>query len=210
MSLREEDGELKELEVKHELEVALVHDGMEAISNLNKPTPPIGFTENYSATYLSSGNPCLHLFFHVVPDTLSSYLHQKLLLAWAHDALTTLKLICNLRSVRGTGKSDKEGFYTAALWLHSHHPKTLACNVTSLAEFGYFKDLSEFLYRLLQGPGIQKNQKSEWEQRKHSIARRLSLRSAKSARNGLGVNRQEPKEVKRAKAEREKWEAMTG
>ncbi|KAL6144819.1 hypothetical protein ACLB2K_055509 [Fragaria x ananassa] len=172
-------------------------------NSLNKPTtpkPPMGFTENNSATYLSSGNPCLDLFFHVVPDTPSSYLHQQLPLAWAHDALTTLKLICNLRGVRGTGKSDKEGFYTAALWLHSHHPKTLACNVASLAEFGYFKDLPEILYRLLQGQDVRKNQKSEWDQRKHSIARRPSPRSAKSARTGLGVNRQEPKEVRRANA----------
>ncbi|KAL6176490.1 hypothetical protein ACLB2K_053123 [Fragaria x ananassa] len=166
-------------------------------NSLHKPTtpkPPMGFRENNSATYLSSGNPCFDHLFHVVPDTPSSYLHQQLPLAWAHDALTTLKLICNLRGVHGAGKSNKGGFYTAALWLHSHHPKTLACNVACFAEFGYFKDLSEILYRLLQGQDARKNQKSEWEQRKHSIARRPSMRSAKSTRTGLGVNRQEPKE----------------
>ncbi|KAL6134344.1 hypothetical protein ACLB2K_066576 [Fragaria x ananassa] len=133
----------------------------------------MGFTENNYATFLSSGNPCLDFFFHVVPDTSSSYLHQQLPLAWAHDALTTLKLICNLRGVRDTGKSDKESFYT---------------------------DLPEILYRLLQGQDVRKNQKFEWEQRKHSIARRPSPRWTKSVRTGLGVNRQEPKEVRRAKA----------
>ncbi|GMN49335.1 hypothetical protein TIFTF001_018494 [Ficus carica] len=113
------------------------------VANFNSTTlpgrPPMGFTENDSPTYLSSGNPCLDFFFH---------------------------LICNLRGVRGTGKSDKEGFYTAALWLHKHHPKTLACNVGSFAEFGYFKDLPEILYRLLEGPDVREIQRAEWDEKK--------------------------------------------
>ncbi|GLT71024.1 hypothetical protein SLA2020_430690 [Shorea laevis] len=71
--------------------------------------PPMGLTENLSPTFLSTGNPCLDFFFQVVPDTPSEYLIERLQLAWAHDALTTLKLICNLRGVRGTGKSNKKG-----------------------------------------------------------------------------------------------------
>ncbi|KAI4336528.1 hypothetical protein L6164_015044 [Bauhinia variegata] len=58
------------------------------------------------------------------------------------------------------------GFYTAALWLHGHHPKTLACNVASFADFGYFKDLPEILYRLLEGSDVRKIQKDQWQQRK--------------------------------------------
>ncbi|CAN6860222.1 unnamed protein product [Brassica oleracea] len=91
---------------------------------------------------------------------------ERLQLAWDHDPLITLKLICNLRGVRGTGKSDKEGFYTAALWLHGSHPKTLACNLESLSKFGYFKDFPEILYRILKGSKIRDAQKSEWMQRK--------------------------------------------
>ncbi|KAE9454797.1 hypothetical protein C3L33_13315, partial [Rhododendron williamsianum] len=113
----------------------------------------MGYTENRSPTFLSTTNPCLNFFFHVVPSTRPKRLTLRLKSAWEHDPLTTLKLVCNLRGVRGTGKSDKEGCYTAALWLHEHHPKTLACNVGSLAEFGYFKDLPEILYRILEGPG---------------------------------------------------------
>lgn len=64
--------------------------------------PPRGRTENNSATFLSTGNPCLDFFFHVVPDTPSHELIERLELAWAHDSLTALKLICNLRGVRGT------------------------------------------------------------------------------------------------------------
>ncbi|XP_043718289.1 uncharacterized protein LOC122666205 isoform X2 [Telopea speciosissima] len=116
----------------------------------------MGLTENYSPTFLSTGNPCLDFFFHVVPDTPPETLKKRLHLAWNHNALTTLKLICNLRGVRGTGKSDKEGFYTAALWLHKNHPKTLAGNMRWFGDFGYFKDLLEILYRLIEGADVRK------------------------------------------------------
>ncbi|KAL3506108.1 hypothetical protein ACH5RR_031490 [Cinchona calisaya] len=113
--------------------------------------PRMGFTENKSATYLSTGNHCLDFFFHVVPDTPKEQLTKRLELLWNYNPLTTLKLICNLRGVRGTGKSNKEGFYTAALWLHENHPKTLACNVKAIADFGYFKERfsTEFLKVLM-------------------------------------------------------------
>ncbi|KAK4380382.1 hypothetical protein RND71_002244 [Anisodus tanguticus] len=127
----------------------------------------MGYTENMSATYLSTNNPCLDFFFHVVPDTPQKSLTEYLQRAWDHNAPTTLKLICNLRGVRGTGKSDKEGYYTAALWLHQFHPKTLACNVESLANFGYFKDLPEILYRLLEGVDVRKKAKKEGKTRSY-------------------------------------------
>ncbi|KAK1695706.1 hypothetical protein QYE76_012403 [Lolium multiflorum] len=67
-----------------------------------------------AATYSGSGNTCFD-FFQVVPNTPTERVRELLATAWAHDLLTTLKLMCNLRGVRGTGKSDKEGFYAAAL-----------------------------------------------------------------------------------------------
>ncbi|XP_058200584.1 uncharacterized protein LOC131315507 [Rhododendron vialii] len=143
--------------------------------------PPMGFTENNSATYLATGNPCLDFFFHVVPDTPQEQLVKRLVLAWDRDALTSLKLVCNLRGVRGTGKSDKEGFYAAALWLHKHHPKTLACNVKAIADFGYFKDMLEILYRLLEGPEIRKKEKMEWQSRKADVMDRNVGRKKRKA-----------------------------
>ncbi|KAK1395295.1 GPI inositol-deacylase PGAP1-like protein [Heracleum sosnowskyi] len=133
--------------------------------------PMMGLTENNSATHLSSGNPCLDFFFHVIPSTPSLQLIQRLETSWSHDPLTTLKLICNLRGVRGTGKSDKEGFYTAALWLQKHHPKTLACNAHVYASFGYFKDFLEILFRLLQGPDARAILKKEWKAKNNSKGR---------------------------------------
>ncbi|MED6163231.1 hypothetical protein PIB30_078021 [Stylosanthes scabra] len=86
-------------------------------------------------------------------------LTERIHVARAHNPLTTLKLVCNLRGIRGTGKSDCNGFYAAATWLFSNHPKTLTANVPSLAEFGYFKDLPEIPYSLLEGSDVRKNQK---------------------------------------------------
>ncbi|KAG6384833.1 hypothetical protein SASPL_153652 [Salvia splendens] len=116
-------------------------------------------TENNSPTLLSSGNPCLDFFFHVVPDTPPESLTNRLKLAWDHDPLKALKLVCNLRGVKGTGKSDRESFFTAALWLHQQHPKTLAGNAAAFADFGYFKDLLEILFRLLEGAEARKSAK---------------------------------------------------
>ncbi|ESR32868.1 hypothetical protein CICLE_v10004503mg [Citrus x clementina] len=175
-------------------------------ANFNKtamatPTPPpMGFTENGSGTFLSSGNPCLDFFFHVVPSTPPQTLTGFLNASWAHNPLTTLKLICNLRGVRGTGKSDKEGFYTAALWLHSLHPKTFACNVALFAEFGYFKDLPEIIYRLLEGSDVRQIQKAEWERRKRGgsgiVKKRIYSRRGRKFRMIMSRSRnckQQPK-----------------
>ncbi|WCJ26793.1 hypothetical protein M5689_008585 [Euphorbia peplus] len=127
--------------------------------------PQMGYTENRSPTYLLSGNPCLDFFFHVVPDTPSDSVQKRLSEAWNHDSLTSLKLVCNLRGVKGTGKSDKEGFYAAALWLYEHHPETLAFNTPTMAKFGYFKDLPEILYRIVEGSDVRKNQLIEKEEK---------------------------------------------
>ncbi|CAA7389589.1 unnamed protein product [Spirodela intermedia] len=118
-----------------------------------RAAPLKGLTENWSPTFLSSGDPCLDFFFLVVPGISPAELTHLLGCAWAHNPLTALKLVGHLRGVRGTGKSDKEGFYTAALWLHRHHPKTLALNLRSFANFGYLKDLLEILYRILHDVG---------------------------------------------------------
>ncbi|KAM3691535.1 hypothetical protein ACJW31_08G022400 [Castanea mollissima] len=101
--------------------------------------------------YRATGNPCLNFFFHVVPSTPPEEIVECVHKAWSHDPLTTLKLISNLRGVRGTRKSNKERFYTTALWLHKHHPKTLALNARTLYKFGLFEDLLEILYRILEG-----------------------------------------------------------
>ncbi|KAM0851188.1 hypothetical protein ACQ4PT_052586 [Festuca glaucescens] len=123
-------------------------------ANFNKPppTPPAKTrTENNSPTFATSGDPCLDFFFHVVPGTPPESVSSLLADAWAKEPTTALRLACNLRGVGGTGKSDKEGFYAAALWMHNCHPATLALNARPVAEFGYLKDLPELLHRIIHG-----------------------------------------------------------
>ncbi|KQK11817.1 hypothetical protein BRADI_2g62566v3 [Brachypodium distachyon] len=136
------------------------------LKSLRKPHRAL--TENCSATYANSGNPCLDFFFQVDPDT-------------------ALKLACNLRGVRGTGKSDKEAFYAAALWLHANHPRTLACNVAALAQFGYLKDFPELLFRLVRGPEVRKERRKEKELRKQREGLRERLSGRKRAREAAPV-----------------------
>eukprot|EP01018_Ginkgo_biloba_P017155 Gb_26616 [translate_table: standard] len=102
---------------------------------------PMGFTENRSATFLSS------------------------------DALTALKLVMHLRGVRGTGKSDKESFYTAAMWMHSNHPQTLAANAKPIAQFGYFKGLPEILLRIVEGAEATQIKKAQKEKHNMIVAK---------------------------------------
>ncbi|VFQ64999.1 unnamed protein product [Cuscuta campestris] len=162
--------------------------------------PPMGLAVNLSLTYRSTTNPCLDFFFQVVPGSDPDTIRKHLRLAWDHDPLTTLKLICNLRGVRGTGKSDKEGYYTAALWLHGLHPKTLACNLRQIAKFGYFKDLPELLYRLLEGHDVREKAKTAHELVKGR--RKLTRRKRRHSR-AQDDEEEEKKKVRLTEAQRE-------
>jgi hypothetical protein len=87
-------------------------------------------------------------------DELLHYLE----LSWRHCRQTTLKLICLLKNTTHLSKGNREDFYTVAMWLHHHHPETLAYNVRAFARFGCLKDLLEILYRIVNGPHIRHNQ----------------------------------------------------
>uniref|UniRef100_J3MGD4 Uncharacterized protein n=1 Tax=Oryza brachyantha TaxID=4533 RepID=J3MGD4_ORYBR len=104
-----------------------------------------------SVSAAASGAPCLDFFFRVVPDTPAATVTSLLSAAWAAEPNTALRLAYNLRGVRGTGKSDREGFYASALWMYDNHPNTLALNAASVAKFGYLKDLLELLHRIIHG-----------------------------------------------------------
>uniref|UniRef100_A0A0D9XYL9 Uncharacterized protein n=1 Tax=Leersia perrieri TaxID=77586 RepID=A0A0D9XYL9_9ORYZ len=110
------------------------------------------------------GDPRVDLYL-ADASTPPQRLRDLLAAAWDFDALTALKLVCNLRGVRDTGKGDREGFYTAALWMHQNHPRTLACNLHAFADFGYIKDFPELLYRLIHGADARKVNKAKSEAR---------------------------------------------
>lgn len=143
--------------------------------------PLLGLTENDSVTFRSAGNKCLDFFFQVVPSTEPERVEGLLEDAWKEDQLTALKLIFHLRGVRGTGKSDKKNFYTAALWLYSFHYGTLNANARLIPAFGYYKDLLEIVLRLVEGP--EETQKRLWEKMEHDgkVKRAKAMAKAKDS-----------------------------
>ncbi|XP_077229434.1 uncharacterized protein LOC143862296 [Tasmannia lanceolata] len=172
--------------------------------------PLMGLTENFSPTFLSTGNPCLDFFFQVVPDTPPETLTLRLQSAWDHNPLTALKLICQLRGVRGTGKSDKEGFYTSILWLHKNHPKTLALNLRPISDFGYLKDLPEILFRLLEGPDVRKIAKEgrlKRSRKRRRFRRNLKPKPKRKSKSKSNVPREERVSAEKARVEIEKEKA---
>ncbi|XP_068305279.1 uncharacterized protein [Pyrus communis] len=143
----------------------------------------------------SYGNPCLDLFFQVLVPHSDSYSHsykylkQLLPLAWSHNPLTTLKLICNLRDLSNDlGKADEEAFYAAAFWLHQNHPRTLACNLASFAGEGKFglsvglmQDLVEILYQLLEGQDVRRRKKKNNQHNHHHQEKAAAAAARKKA-----------------------------
>ncbi|KAJ1283550.1 hypothetical protein BS78_03G137000 [Paspalum vaginatum] len=120
----------------------------------------------------------------VVPGATSSADVAALLdVAWSRDARSALRLVCNLR---GLGKGDRKGFYSAALWMHARHPKTLAGNLAAFVRFGYLKDLPEIIYRILHGEdGGRRRKQQQQHVRRHGTKRRRSdveFESAKERR----------------------------
>lgn len=103
--------------------------------------------------------------------------------------------------MRGTGKSDREGFYTAVLWLHQNHPKTLALNARAFADFGYLKDLPEILFRLLEGPEARKLAKEEWRDRKR---RKLKVPNVNNKEEARALRKE--RELSKARKALERYE----
>ncbi|CAI0558885.1 unnamed protein product [Linum tenue] len=111
--------------------------------------PPMGLSEQGSATYLSSGNPCLDFFFHIVPSTPADKLADRLNLAWARSSHRAQAYLQSSRGAR------------------------------AIAEFGYFKDFVEILYRILEGLDVRK--KAELERREERAARVMAKRMRRYA-----------------------------
>ncbi|KAL2921374.1 hypothetical protein RDABS01_012865 [Bienertia sinuspersici] len=170
----------------------------------------MGLTENNSATFITTGNPPLDFFFHVVPTTPASELTRLVQLSWAHDPLLTLKLICNLRAVRGTGKSDKGGFYTAALWLHQNHPKTLALNMGSISGFGYLKDMPEILFRILEGSDARERMVSQVDLLRRNMRRRMRVMGSSDDESGRSEEEKEKARVVRLHKKNERAKKILG
>ncbi|XP_008236467.1 PREDICTED: uncharacterized protein LOC103335235 [Prunus mume] len=133
------------------------------ISTIIKPheeNPPLVKGRTFSSN--PPLNPCLEFFFKATIYSGKSRENPDEAKAWDRDPLTTLKLIFCLRMA---GRPNKEAFYKSLVWLHKNHPLTLALNLKVFVELGWFKDLLEILYRVLQIP-IDEAKKEEEERQK--------------------------------------------
>ncbi|CAI5498208.1 unnamed protein product [Closterium sp. Naga37s-1] len=128
--------------------------------------PERGLTENHAHTYVSSGSACVDFLFHVLPQTERDGAHRQLEAAWAEDPATALRLVMQLRAVRGTGKSDRSSFFHCVTWLYQHHPRTLVQNLWLVPEFGCFKDLLEIVRLVLAEEGVYSNEEEGKKMRK--------------------------------------------
>uniref|UniRef100_A0ACD5XDV9 Uncharacterized protein n=1 Tax=Avena sativa TaxID=4498 RepID=A0ACD5XDV9_AVESA len=157
--------------------------------------------------YTSSGDSCVDFFFQVVPGaTAAADVASLLTVAWDKDAPTALRLVCHLRGVRGLGKSDRDGFYAAALWMHANHPRTLAANLPVFARFGCFKDLLEIVYRVLHGPRDERNDDDADAEAAARVLPRAGRggRGGRGGRNGTNTKRRCVDGASKAQAKRQK------
>lgn len=85
-------------------------------------------TENADVAYRTSGEALVDLFYELEDVISATRLKEVLEKAWQDDAVATLKIIWNARSIH-LGKSSRGTFYRAVGWLAENHPMTLITNL---------------------------------------------------------------------------------
>ena len=85
-------------------------------------------TENSDVTYKSTNSALLDLFFELEKVVDGTRLKALLEAAWKEDALATLKIVWNARSIH-LGKGEQESFYRCLGWMKDDHPVTVIANL---------------------------------------------------------------------------------
>lgn len=88
-------------------------------------------TENLDVAYRSTTNPLVDLFTELEEVVSGPRLLELLEGAWEADAVMTLKIIFNARSIH-LGKGSRQTFYRCMGWLAKKHPQTLLVNLVWL------------------------------------------------------------------------------
>jgi hypothetical protein len=86
------------------------------------------FTENRGIAHISTNSALLDLFTELGKTIPEDRLSQLLEDAWEEDALATLKIIWNARSIH-LGKGENDTFYRCILWMRRRHPETVLTNL---------------------------------------------------------------------------------
>jgi hypothetical protein len=117
------------------------------LTGISQPCHP--WTKSYFKPLpISTGNPCVDLLLFAGPgDLCINRTYYLLDLAWNPNPLTTLKIILYMPKIPMLRAHQR--FHRPLLWLYHKHYKTLACNLRSLAECGYLKQLPLLLLQLL-------------------------------------------------------------
>ncbi len=101
------------------------------------------FTENKDIAFSSTNSKCLDFFSNVTRQN-SSHLSSLLNACWKESPLDTLRLIFYKRDCRG-GSGERKIFEVCYKWLIENHVETSITNCKYIPEFGYYKDLLNFL-----------------------------------------------------------------
>lgn len=92
------------------------------------PRDGMMLTTNGDVAFRESGEALVDLFYELEDVISTDRLRILLEAAWTVDALATLKIIWNARSIH-LGKSSRNTFYRAVGWLAQTHPRTLLANL---------------------------------------------------------------------------------
>ncbi|KAM0753314.1 hypothetical protein T439DRAFT_323950 [Meredithblackwellia eburnea MCA 4105] len=103
----------------------------EAPVNPTEKTKTMTLTDNGGVTLASTGSPTLDLFVELGSVDDKKQVRKLLDDAWAKDALQTLRIVFQSRSI-SRGKGKKEPFVQACAWLAERHPVTLLRNLPIL------------------------------------------------------------------------------
>lgn len=98
------------------------------------------FTENAAGAFTTTGDKCLDFFASIVRDTSVSILIQDFLEAWNENPDKALRLLVNLRDIRG-GKGEKKLPLILMYALSCWRPLTYLSNLRHFLNLGCYKDL---------------------------------------------------------------------
>jgi hypothetical protein len=103
-------------------------------------------TENGALSNSTTQNPLIDLFFHSIRGMSKDRLFELLSKSFNSEPLLTLKLIANLRNIRG-GKGERNLGIEALEWLYLNSPDNLFLNIEAYISYGRWLDLVQ-LYNL--------------------------------------------------------------
>ena len=84
--------------------------------------------QNLDVAFKSTNSALLDLFTELEKAIANDRLKSLLDLAWKEDALATLKIVWNARSIH-LGKGEQESFYKCLGWMKNEHPVTVISNL---------------------------------------------------------------------------------